>query len=84
MIHGVAEAGVAAVALQLPRVASLTEALTEARLTGVVVGSAPEVAWVVPVGMLAGPRDTEAGAVELPCLRSQADNRYRISRISFW
>ncbi len=60
MIQGVAEVGAAAVALQLLRVAIFTASLTEARPTGVVVGSAPEVVVV----MLAGPRDTGAGAVE--------------------
>ncbi len=64
MIQGVAEVGAAAVALQLLRVAIFTAALTEARPTGVVVGSAPEVASEVVVVMLAGPRDTGAGAVE--------------------
>ena len=67
MTQEAAEAEAAAAALQLPRVAISTEALTEARLTLVVVGSAPEVASeVVVADMLAGPQDTEADAVELP------------------
>lgn len=66
MIQGVAEAGAVAVALQLLRVATLMAALTEARITGVAVGSVLEaVSEVVVVVMLAGPRDIGAGAVEL-------------------
>lgn len=89
MTQGVAEAEAAAAALQLPRVAiptgALTEAFTEARITLVVEGSAPEVpSGVVAAGMLAGPQDTEAGAVELPQWRSHAEPGYQISRISFW
>ena len=84
MTQGVAEAGAAAVALQLPRVAIFMEALTEARLTLVVVGSAAEVALEVVVVMLAGPQDTEAGAVELPLWRIRVEKRYRNSRFPFW
>ena len=80
MTQGAAEAGAAAVAQQLLRVAilmaALTEArLTEARLTGVAVGSAPEVASEVVVVMLAGPRDIGAGAVELPSLAHLRGNQ---------
>lgn len=84
MTQGVAEAGAAAVALQLPRVAISMEALTEARLTLVIVGSAPEVALEVVVVMRAGPQDTEAGAVELHLSRIHAGKWYRNSRFSFW
>lgn len=85
MIQGVAEAGAAAVALQLPRVAIPMEALTEARLTLVVAGSAREVALQVVVIMLAGPQNTEAGAAELPLWRIHGEKRYRNSRsFSFW
>lgn len=76
MIQGVVEAEAAAVALQLQRVAILMAALMEARLTGVAVGSAPEVAPEVVVVMLAGLRGTEAGAVEPPCRRIYGEIRY--------
>ena len=64
MTQGVAEAGAAAVALPLPKVASSMVALTEARLTGEAVGPAPEVASEVVVVMPAGLRNIGAGAVE--------------------
>ena len=62
-----AEAGAAAAVPQLLRVATFMAALMEARPTGVVVGSAPEVApeVVVVVVLRAGPRDIGAGAAEL-------------------
>ena len=65
MIQGAAEAGAAAAALQLLKVAIFMAALTEARLTVVAVDSAPEVALGVEVIMLAGPQDIGAGAVEV-------------------
>lgn len=65
MIQGVAEAGAAAAALRLPRVAILMAILTETKLTGVTAGSAPEVVSEVVLVMLAGPRDIGVGAVEL-------------------
>ena len=64
MTRGVAEAGAAAAAPQLLRVAIRMVALTGARLT-VAVGSASEVASEVVVVMLAGCRDIGVGAVEL-------------------
>lgn len=68
MTQGVAEAGAAAVAPQLLRAVIFMAALTEARLTGAAVGSAPEVASEVVVVMLAGPRDIGADAVvEILC-----------------
>ena len=44
--------------------------LTEARLMGVTVGSAPEVVSEVVSITLAGPRDIGAGAVEALCWRA--------------
>ena len=75
MTQGVAEAGAGAVALQRLRVAIFMAALmevrlTEARLTGETVGSAPEVASEVVVVMLAGRRDIAADAVEFPHWRT--------------
>ena len=64
MTQEVAEAGAAAVALQLPRVAILMVALMEARLTGEAVGSAQQWAPEVVVVILPRPRDIGAGAVE--------------------
>ena len=64
MIRGVAEAGAAAAALQLPRVAIFMAILTEIQLTGVAVGSAPGVVSEVVLVTLAGPRDIGVGAVE--------------------
>lgn len=58
-------AGAAAAALQLPRVDTTMAILTEAKPTGVTVGSAPEVVPEVVFLIPARPRDTEAGAVEL-------------------
>lgn len=75
MIRGAAEAEAAAVALQPPRVAISMAARTEVRLTGVVVGSAPEVAPEAVLPMLAGPRNIVAGAVELLYWRTPADTR---------
>ena len=65
MTHGVAEAEAAAAALQLPRVAISMAVLTEAKLTGVAAGSAPEVVSEMVLVMAAGPRSIGAGAVEL-------------------
>ena len=65
MIQGVAGAGAAAAALQLPRVATIMAVLTGAKLTGVTAGSAPEVVPDMVFLMPARPRDIGAGAVEL-------------------
>lgn len=65
MIQGVAEAGAAAAALRLPRVAILMAVLTETKLTGVTAGSAAEVVSEAVLVMFPGPRDIGAGAVEL-------------------
>ena len=75
MIQGVAEVGAAAVALRLLRVAIIMAAPMGARLTGVAVGSAPEVASEVEVAMLASPRDIGAGAVELFHWRTTSPTR---------
>ena len=74
MIQGAAEAGAAAAAPQLLKVAISMAALTEARLTVVAVDSAPEVALEVEVIMLAGPRDIGAGAVEVLIGALRRDN----------
>lgn len=84
MTQGVAEAGAAVVALQLLRVPITMAARTEAKLTGVIVGSAPEVASEVEVAMLAGPRDIGAGAVELFHWRTYVDIRCWNTLPSFW
>lgn len=84
MIQGAAEAGAAAVALQLLRVATFMAALTEARLTEVAAGSAPEVAPEVVVVMLAGLRGIEADAVEPTDWRTCGGPRCWNSPLSYW
>ena len=55
--------------------AIFTAAPMEAKLTGVAVGSAPEVASEVEVAMLASPRDIGAGAIELFHWRTTSPTR---------
>lgn len=78
------EVGAAAVALQLLRVATIMAALTEARLTGVAVGSVPEVALETVVVILAGPRDIGADAVEPLDWPTYAESPCWTPLLSFW
>lgn len=58
-------------------------ALTEARLTGVAVGSAPGMALKVVVVMLAGPRGIGVGAVEPFHWPTYAESRCLTPILSF-